>query len=231
MIEAPTLLIPPRTAILRLQARWARACRDPYYFFKRFVWTNRVISREESVVERFPIERPHLRATLETWRDNQIIALDKIRQIMATWFGAGVSVWDPITKRKRLIMQQAKKFEDVVGDRETGDGLMGRANFIIDHIPYKRALGLDIEQPEGRIRFKHTKSTIWGIPQGGNIIRQRTAAGIVSDECAYQDEFSEAWASMVPCIRSGGWVLLMSTAALLDGGQWKRIVHDLPEPS
>jgi hypothetical protein len=72
-------------------------------------------------------------------------------------------------------------------------------------------------------------STLWAIPQGGDIIRQRTPSGYFSDEVAFQPEFEAGWTSAIPAARSGGWILAVSTADLTDGGYFERLVHDRPD--
>jgi hypothetical protein len=143
-----------------------------------------------------------------------------------TWWLATICLWDALCKRGRLIMQQAKRLEDVAGDRETGDGLLGRSAYILDHIPMRRALGIDVDVARERITCRHTGSTIWAIPQGGSIIRQRTPSGIASDECAFQPEFEESFMAAMPCIRSGGWFVGATTADMTDGGFTRRVAYD-----
>jgi hypothetical protein len=233
-IEAPTILVPPRTAILDLAARWDVASRDLGVFQSEFCWTNKVIpgrdgGRATNVETLFPADRPHLQALNALWLDNPLLAIVKCRQVLLTWWMATIALWDAAFHKGRLIMQQAKRLEDVIGDETTGDGLLGRTKYILARIPCARDLGLTVDAKADRLVFPRSRSTIWAIPQGGSILRQRTASGIESDEAAFQPEFGDALTAAIPCIRSGGWFVAVSTADLTDGGAMFRLVRDLPD--
>ena len=132
-----------------------------------------------------------------------------------TWWGASICLWDALHSGK-FILQQSKRLEDAVGDEHAGDGPLGRTKFILEHIPGKRILGLvegrDYVKQSAHISFPKLNSSIWAIPQGANIIRQRTASGILSDESQFQEEFADAYTAARPCIRGGGWFVSLSTA-------------------
>lgn len=211
--------------------KWELAKRDPLYFQRWFVYTNKAQGRE-NLVRAFPWNRPHLKALNEVWKDNQMVAVNKHRQVLATWWGASISLWDAACHDHRLIMLQSKRLDDAVGDRETGDGSLGRVKFIIDHLP-ARELYLP-QLCEGnilteRVEIPDTSSTLWAIPQGPDVIRQRTASGIWSDEASVQEQLGESLTASIPCIRSGGWMVLTFTSSLKDGGTCRRIVKDLPD--
>ncbi len=229
MIEIPTIATMPRTMQLRLMARWELARRDPMYFFRYFAFTNKPEGRL-NVVTPFPADRPHIMHLTRLWQENPLLAICKSRQMIVTWWASGLLVWDGLFHDNRLLMAQAKRQDDAIGDEHTGDGLLGRAKFMLRHIPLARALGVEADIRSDMIVFPRRHSTIWAIPQGAAIIRQRTASGIVSDEAAFQEEFEDAVTASLPAVRSGGWFLAISTADLTDGGFFHRLVADLPDP-
>ena len=155
--------------------------------------------------------------------DNPLLILCKSRQMLMTWLFCALAVWDAAFHHGRLIMLQSKREEDAIGDFTTGDGLLGRCKFILNHVPGRRLLGLEYREVFNKVIFTGHNSTLWAIPQGADIIRQRTASGILSDEAAFQDEFSDAYVAARPCIRGGGWFVALSTA---NPGFFQRLYQD-----
>lgn len=230
------LSLPRRTLQLKLLAKWELAARDPLQFMRWFVFSNKpeiIDGERRNRVTPFPWTRPHVVACTRLWMGNQVLQFLKCRQVLLTWWLAAISLWDAIFHPNRLIMMQARRLEDVVGDRWTGDGLFGRAQFILDHIPGRGILGLrsgtQVREGMERLVFKHNRSTLWPIPQGGKQIRQHTPSGIASDETAFQDEFADAFNAAIPAIRSGAWFVGVSTADLSDGGFTRKLIKDLPD--
>ncbi len=221
---------PDNVAIL--QARWEMAMRDPMYFLRWFVWTLDQHDKEQPI-QRFPWQKRHLQILVKLWQDNPLLSIVKSRQIIATWLFSILSLWDALHPG-RLIMLQGKRLEDAIGSEITGDGPLGRAKFVYGHIPGRRFLcpknagGQEIGEIgiSGRLEFPSINSGLWAIPQGGNIIRQRTASGIFSDEAAFQEECSDAYVAARLCIRGGGWFLSLTTADLSDGGHTRRLHED-----
>ena len=202
----------------KLPYRWARARLNPHSFQRYFVRTLDQHDKSDPV-KAFPWRRAHLQAITDLWADNPLLIICKSRQMMMTWLFCVLALWDAMFHPGRLIMLQSKREEDAVGDEVAGDGLLGRCKFILNHLPGAVELNpQDILLPDGgtahkrgnRIQFSRN-STLWAIPQGASIIRQRTASGILSDEAAFQDEFSDAYTAALPCIRGGGWFAAVST--------------------
>jgi len=237
---APILdAIPPRTAMIRLRARWELARRNPSYFQRWFVYTNKAERRVgadgriyyENIEAPFPIAtRPHLQYLNELWLHNAVGLVSKARQMQVTWWLASLALWDAVHHDNRLIMLQSKRLEDVIGDMQTGDGLLGRVKYMLHRIPYRHEIGLEFdpfENGSAKVSIASRHSTIWAIAQGGAILRQRTAGGIASDETALQPEFEESFTAAMPCIRSGGWWWGATTANVVDKGFSRKLVKDI----
>ena len=213
-----------------MQLRWEQARRDPVVFLTRFAWT---CDQHDSVqpIKPFPM-RPHIIEMTRLWQHNPHIVICKSRQMLQTWLFTALALWDALMHRGRLIMLQSKREADAIGDAVAGDGLMGRVKFMLMHMPGTVAPRSDrIVFPDGttahmrneRVSFPEHNSTLWAVPQGSAIIRQRTASGILSDEAAFQDEFANAYVAARPCIRGGGWFVALSTA---HPGFFQRLFED-----
>jgi phage FluMu gp28-like protein len=55
-------------------------------------------------------------------------------------------------------------------------------------------------------------SHIWGIPEGGHIIRSHNPSVLFSDEAAFQPEFGKAFTAALPAITHGGQLIVVSSA-------------------
>jgi len=197
-----------------LAARWEQARRNPEEFLRWFVWTMDAHDKARPV-KRFPWERPHLRAVTQLWLHNPLLSICKSRQMLMTWLFAALCLWDALHPGQFIVMQ-SKRLDDAIGNEAVGDGPLGRAKFILHHIPGQAMLGLvegwDYVCTSAEITFPRLNSAILAMPQGGNIVRQRTPSGILSDESQYQEEFEAAYTAARPCIRGGGWFVSLSTA-------------------
>jgi hypothetical protein len=213
-----------------LLARWELARRHPLSFLRWFAYTCDQHNRDEPV-QPFPWRRPHIQHMVGLWLDNPMLAVCKSRQMIQTWFFVAMAVWDWAFHKGRLIMLQSKRLDDAVGDENSGDGLLGRAKFIVNHIPALKLLLPDYKPTGEKMLRESMNSTIWAIPQGSAIIRQRTASGILADEAPFQEEFEDACMASMPCVRNGGWYVALGTPDLRDGGYFKRLVRDEPDPT
>ena len=219
----------------RLLTRWGLALRYPLLFLKFFTYT---CDQKDVLnpIKAFPADRPHIKALVRLWQYNRMLAVLKSRQQMCTWLFAALSVWECLARPGRLVMLQSKREEDAIGDWVSGDGPLGRARFILNHLPAREMLLTEkavpraqLEANSNKVGFKVRGSTLWAIPQGASIIRQRTASGVLSDEAAFQPEFADAYMAAMPCIRGGGWFVALTTADLTDGGFFKKLWENTME--
>ena len=213
----------------RAELRWALAGLHPLYFARWFVCTLDQ-GDEQTPIKPFPHDRPHIRSLTQLWRGNQMLFVPKSRQMLITWWAAMLSVWYPIFREGRLVYQQSKRLEDVVGNEHTGDGLMGRSKFILNHIPCRDWLlpEKSVVVKSETITFPRWNSSITALAQGGDKIRSHTVSLLVTDETAFQDQFDDAMTATMASIRHGRW-LGVTTPDLRDGGTSMRIAMDLPD--
>ncbi len=211
-----------------IEARWELSRRHPLWFFHWFVYT--LDTHSDTPIRPFPDHLPHIRALTRLWLGNRMLFIAKSRQMLVTWFAAAISAWYAVHRPGRLVYQQSKRLEDVVGNEHTGDGLMGRTKFILNHIPYRDWLlpkgTVDIKSES--ITFPRWNSSITPLAQGGDKIRSHTVSLLVTDETAFQDQFADAFTATVASIRRGRW-LGITTPDLHDGGTSMRIAMDLPD--
>jgi len=149
-----------------------------------------------------------------------MLAIEKSRQVLATWLLAGYCLWRAKFQAHQLILWQSKKEDDaanVVYDKEPH---IARISFMESNLP--RALQDGIF-PKGasrcNLRFP-LGSRIWGIPEGADIIRSNTPSVLVADEAAFQPEFASAKDAAMPAIKGGGQLIAVSSAAPGSFAQW-----------
>jgi hypothetical protein len=200
----------PRARNLELQL----CARDPAYWLwndQMYVWT-----RDEydpvNPVKPFPDE-PGLRDVLNEIHlgDQQVTCLGKSRQLTVTWLVVAYFVWWARFVPNQLLFIQSKKEEDaanLVFNKESG---MGRASFIENNLP--KWMQTDLSVSYGVILYPNG-SKLWGIPQGGDIIRSYTGSGLFSDEAAFQPFAREAYRAAKACCRK---IVMVSSA---EGGSF-----------
>ena len=66
-------------------------------------------------------------------------------------------------------------------------------------------------------------SEIWGIPQGGDVIRQHTGSGLFIDEAAFQPDLESALGAAQPMLKGGGRLDIVSSA---EPGYFEELVED-----
>ena len=166
-------------------------------------------------VRRVPLrEKPYLVDLALLLLHEPLNLWEKSRQVFGTWMACMWDVWDTQRGMGKLTMIQSKKEED-------SDAIVRRCLVVWDLQPawvkekavYTRC----------HLKFPEIMGEIWGVPQGGNQMRQHTASGIHSDEMAIQEEAEDAFVAAKPTIEGGGWYLGISTPS---PGFFERLVHD-----
>lgn len=147
-----------------------------------------------------------------------MLAIEKSRQIMATWLVSAYCLWRAKFRPHQLILWQSKKEDDaanVVFDKEMETA---RMSFMEAHLP--RELRDPVQTSRCNLRYPTTGSRIWGIPEGADIIRSNTPSVLVSDEAAFQPEFASARDAAMPAVKGGGHLVALSSAAPGAFAQW-----------
>ncbi len=152
-------------------------------------------------------------AHLEHLYSRGICFTEKSRHVMATWITCAYILWRARYLDYQLIMVQSKREEDVaalVYDKEPDQA---RISFLEWKLPPGlRKANFPKDGKYCHIYFPHNGSHIWGIPEGGHIIRSHNPSLIFSDEAAFQPEFSKAYTAALPAITHGGQLIVVSSA-------------------
>jgi len=148
---------------------------------------------------------------IEAWQHNSFIAIEKSRDMMATWLIIALYTWDVLFHKGRQNIFQS---QDAAKTLE----LVARAKIIYDHQPpfLKKAIGPVVFSKgtgrSGEMFIVKQEGEILGFPQGPEQIRQYHPSGIFLDEAAYQIEAGAAFAAIKPAIQAGGRFTAISSA-------------------
>lgn len=140
--------------------------------------------------------------------------------MLATWTLCALYLHDTQFGVNRLNFIQSKKEED-------SDRLVQRCYFLWQHqSDWLRAL-YPCEYAYCHLRFYRDSSLaaneIWGIPQGGDVIRQHTGSGLLIDEAAFQPDLEAAIGAAQPMLEGGGRIDVVSSA---EPGHFQLLVED-----
>ena len=149
---------------------------------------------------------------LQHIQNTGIIFIEKSRHVMVTWITCAYILWRARAFPHQLIMVQSKREEDaaaLVYDKEPGQGRISFLELSLkDHLR-------QAEFPKNG-KYCHVYidngSHVWGIPEGGHIIRSHNPSVIFSDEAAFQPEFGKAYTAALPAITHGGQLIVVSSA-------------------
>jgi hypothetical protein len=135
----------------------------------------------------------------------QLLLIEKSRQMMATWTFVACHLWDAMFHPARRIFFQSKKELDA-------NNLVDRAKFIYEHLPEEmKAMYPCNPYAYCKLEFGKWHSIIQGVPQGGDVLRQYTASRLFSDEMSFQEKADEAFIASKPTIDGGGSFIGVST--------------------
>jgi hypothetical protein len=191
----------------RIQAELQRCRTYPDYFIMTHCFTKDEHDAKKPV-KRFP-RKGYIPAIIREINNNQLIGIPKSRQIMLTWICITYFLHMSIFWKHRLIFFQSKKEEDAAA-------LVDRVKHVYTHLPWWVQAACPLKRPIDRQPFNKlilsNGSTIWGIPQGPDVLRQHTASGILGDEAAFQNKAEDAYKALKPTIDGGGKLVLVSSA-------------------
>lgn len=142
-----------------------------------------------------------------------LLAIEKSRQILATWLVAAYGLWRAKFRDHQLVLWQSKKEDDAANVVFDKDPHTARMSFMELRLPAGvRDLTFKGDVSRCNLRFPNG-SRVWGIPEGADIIRSNTPSLLVSDEAAFQPEFENAKDAAMPAIKGGGQLVALSSAA------------------
>lgn len=179
--------------------------------FAKYVVTKDEHGQDELSVRQFPTpqQKPYVWDLIDTVMNEQLVLVEKSRQLMVTWTMCLVCLWFAKYRKNRLIFVQSKKEDDAANLVFNKEWPVARISFMESNLP--EPLQCKPNPSYGKLQFK-TGSLIWGIPEGGDQIRSYTASLIFDDEFAFQPEAESAWKAALPSIKGGGKFVAVSSA-------------------
>lgn len=145
---------------------------------------------------------------LETLAERRILFIEKSRQVMVTWITLAYVLWRAKFFDHQLIMVQSKREDDaemLVCVKESEPDA-ARLTFMETHLP-ENLKSVRFGARGGATNcnvFFSSGSHVWGIPEGGHLVRSHVPSLLFSDEAAFQPAFGEAYRAALPGIHGGG---------------------------
>ena len=159
-------------------------------------------------IKRFPYSQ-YAEKMIEQWEKEELLLVVKSRQMMASWLFIALHLWDAMFNKGRTIFVVSKKEADAGFDSQLS--LLSRMEFILERLPkdmvpeYKKTL-----RPP-KLDFSKLHSSVMGMSQDSEGLRQYTASRILSDEMAFQERAEQAYIAMKPTLDGGGCLTGIST--------------------
>lgn len=153
----------------------------------------------------------YMEPIIRAWIGSQYFAIEKSRDMSATWLMIALHTWDAMFHGGRQHILQS---EDAFKTLE----LVQRSYVIYENTPLflRRVIGPASYSKgttkSGELYFPTQQSEILGLPQGPDQIRQFHPSGVFADEAAFQQEAGSTFAAIKPAIMNGGRYSAISSA-------------------
>lgn len=162
----------------------------------------------------------YLNHIVNIWHTTPRFLIAKSRRLVMSWTFIALHVWLARYRPGQVIAFVSQKQGQ--NEDEGAAELVKRARFIEDHLP------VDVEPREThrtwcRVYYPHNNSTILGIAQGANQLRQLAITGWFADEFAFWERAGETYSASVPALEGGGRCTLVTTA---NPGFAKQLAYD-----
>lgn len=163
---------------------------------------------------------------LTSLAQERILFIEKSRQVLVTWVVLAYCLWRAKFFSHQLIMVQSKREDDakkLVCVKETEPDA-ARLTFLESHLP-ETLKSVNFGAKGGVTKcniFFSSGSHIWGIPEGGSLVRSHTPSLLFSDEAAFQPAFGESYRAALPGIKGGGQGIFVSSA---EPGEFQYLVE------
>jgi len=180
---------------------------DPYDFIFKHCYT---LDPHDinNPIKRIP-DYPYVRELIRIFLSDKLIAVVKSRQLLVTWIFCALHLWLCAFHKGQYVFFISRKEADAGFDSPLS--LCSRALFICQHLPkeLKPEYTKSLQPPI--LKFTENFSTLHGVSQDSDALRQYTASSVFSDEMAFQEHASEAYAAIKPTIDGGGRLICVST--------------------
>lgn len=169
---------------------------DPYVFCFEYAYT---LDPHDPVnpIKKIPDE-PYTRNYIKFWLENSNLLLVKSRQMMITWITVALNLWLAMTQEGQYIFFISKKEDDANFSSQLS--LLSRAFFIYNHLPKELHLRVYKKEQPAMLLFPNKNSTIHGVSQDSDALRQYTTSSLFFDEMAFQENSEKSFASIKPTL-------------------------------
>jgi hypothetical protein len=141
---------------------------------------------------------PYIRGLIDLWLTEHSLLVVKSRQMMVTWLFCALNLWLAMTHAGQYIFFISKKEDDA--GFSTSLSLLSRAFFIYDHLPKELKIPYSRSGTPSLLTFTSKNSTIHGVSQDSDAVRQYTASSIFFDEMAFMERAEQCFASIKPTL-------------------------------
>lgn len=208
---------------LTLELELKRAEKDPYYFLTNFCYTQDEHWQHKGLSSPYNLipKKQYVQDLCDIFQTEDLISVEKTRQMMASWVFCGLALWDTMFKSGRRTFLMSKKEKDA-------NALVDRCKLIYEKLPqkFKDKYPRDSEKYL-EMKWKGQSSILQGVPQGADQVRSFTCSLIIADESAFQDQMDKVFEAAQPSIQGGGKFVSISTT---NGRNWFwRINYDKDE--
>ena len=169
---------------------------DPYEFVFKYSYT---LDPHDSVTPIKPIpDRAYTRELIGMWLESHSLLVVKSRQMMVTWLFCALNLWLAMTQQGQYIFFISKKEDDA--GFSTSLSLLSRCFFIYDHLPKDLQIKYKKSMSPSLLTFPGRNSTMHGVSQDSDAVRQYTASSIFFDEMAFMEHAEQCFASIKPTL-------------------------------
>lgn len=193
--------------LLTTEVEINRAIKDPYFFLTRFCYTQDEHWQSKGLSSPYNLipKKQYIQDICDVFQTEDLIAIEKTRQMMASWIVCGLALWDTMFKEGRRTILMSKKEKDA-------NALVDRCKLIYARLP-QQLQDKYPRDPEKYLEMKWSKrgSILLGVPQGEDQVRSYTASLVVGDEASFQDKMEKVFEAAQPSLQGGGKFVMIST--------------------
>ena len=198
---------------LTIELEIERAKKDLYYFLTHFCYTQDEHWQHKGLKSPYNLipKKEYIQDICDVFMTEDLISIEKTRQMMASWIFCAIALWDTMFKEGRRTFLMSKKEKDA-------NALVDRCKLIYERLPdqMKESYPRDPDKYL-EMKWKGRSSILQGVPQGPDQVRSFTCSLIVMDESAFQDKAEKVFEAAQPSIQGGGKFVSISTT---NGRNW-----------
>lgn len=169
---------------------------SPYDFIFRYTYTLDPHD-PDNPIKLIP-DHEYIRQLIKIWLEERMLLIVKSRQMMATWLFCALNLWLALNQRGQYIFFVSKKEDDA--GFSSSLSLLSRVFFIYEHLPKDMQIPFRKSLVPSMLVFPDNNSTIHGVSQDSDAVRQYTTSSMFSDEMAFQERSEMSFAAIKPTL-------------------------------